>query len=218
MKKGMNRFVWNMRYPTVLGAPKVFIEGSYSGHKASPGKYQATIKMGSQERTVSFNILPHPGIKATDAEYQDQHVTMLAIEKELNDIHGAVNRIASAREQINSLIKILEDKSESKNIVDAGKALVKKMEDWDAKLVQRKAESNDDIINFVNMLSADYIFLKGELDTNIPYVTKGVKDQLAALNVRWEPLKAQYDSFVQKEIVAFNNQCNSANIGKITLR
>lgn len=217
LKSGMNRFVWDMRYPTVLGAPRVFIEGSYNGHKASPGKYQATIKMGSQERTVSFNILPHPGIKATDAEYQDQHVTMLAIEKGLNEIHGAVNRIASAREQITSLIKILEDKGESKEIVDAGKALVKKMEDWDSMLVQRKAESNDDIINFVNMLSADYIFLKGELDTNIPYVTQGVKNQLAALDARWQPLKAQYDSFVQKEIVAFNNQCNAANIGKVTL-
>jgi seryl-tRNA synthetase len=217
VKKGMNRFVWDMRYPTVLGAPRVFIEGRYNGHKASPGKYQAVLKMGGQERTVAFNILPHPGIKATDAEYQEQHVTMLAIEKGLNEIHGAVNRIAAAREQITSLVKILEDKSESKELVEAGKALVKKMEEWDAKLVQRKAESNDDIINFVNMLSADYIFLKGELDTNIPYVTQGVKDQLAALDARWQPLKAQYDSFVQKEIVTFNNQCNAVNIGKVTL-
>jgi hypothetical protein len=111
----------------------------------------------------------------------------------------------------------LEGKGESKEVVDAGKALVKKMEEWDAKIVQRKAESNDDIINFVNMLSADYIFLKGELDTNIPYVTQGVKNQLTALETRWQPLKAQYDSFVQKEIVAFNNQCNAANIGKVTL-
>nr|HPI80267.1 glycosyl hydrolase [Cyclobacteriaceae bacterium] len=216
-KSGMNRFVWDMRYPTVLGAPKVFIEGSYSGHKASPGKYQATLKLGGQERTVSFNILPHPGIEATAAEYQDQHVTMSAIEKALNEIHGDVNRIASAREQINGLIKILKGKPGTKEVVEAGQALVKNMEEWDAKLVQRKAESNDDIINFVNMLSADYIFLKGELDTNIPYVTQGVKDQLKALDARWQPLKAQYDSFVQKEIVAFNNQCHAANIGKVTL-
>ncbi len=217
VKSGMNRFVWDMRYPTVLGAPRVFIEGSYRGHKASPGKYQATLKMGSQERTVAFNVLPHPGIEATAAEYQDQHVTMLAIEKGLNDIHGAVNRIASAKDQINSLIKILQNKADSKAIVDAGKQLVKEMEDWDAQLVQRKAESNDDIINFVNMLSADYIFLKGELDTNIPYVTQGVKDQLAALDARWKPLKAQYDDFVQNKIAAFNNQCHAANIGKVTL-
>jgi len=216
-KSGMNRFVWDMRYPTVLGAPKVFIEGRYHGHKAAPGRYQATLKMGSQERTVSFNILPHPGINATAEEYQDQHVTMSAIEKGLNEIHGAVNRMASAKNQINDLIKILEDKGEAKAIVESGKALVKKMEDWDGKIVQRKAESNDDIINFVNMLSADYIFLKGELDTNVPYVTNGVKDQLKALEARWQPLKAQYDSFVQNEIVTFNNQCNAANIGKVTL-
>ncbi len=216
-KPGMNRFVWGMRYPTVLGAPKVFIEGSYRGHKVSPGKYQATLKLGSQERTVSFNVLPHPGISATAEEYNDQHLTMTAIEAALNEIHGAANKIASAREQIGSLLEILGDKSATGNIVEAGKALNKKMEEWDAKVVQRKAESNDDIINFVNMISADYIFLKGELDTNIPYVTQGVRDQLKALDDRWNPLKAQFDTFVNNDIPAFNKLCHDANIGKVTI-
>lgn len=216
-KAGMNRFVWDMRYPTVLGAPRVFIEGSYRGHKAAPGKYQASLKMGGVERTVPVTILPNPNIEATAAEYQDQHQTMSAIEAGINEIHGAVNKLASARKQINQLIELLGDKPEQKAIVESGKALVKKMEAWDALIVQRKAESNDDIINFVNMLSADYIFLKGELDSNIPYVTKGAKDQLVALEARWKPLKDQYNAFVEKDIAEFNNQCRTAGIGKITL-
>jgi photosystem II stability/assembly factor-like uncharacterized protein len=31
-KSGFNRFVWNMRYPSVEGAPNVYIEGSYRGN------------------------------------------------------------------------------------------------------------------------------------------------------------------------------------------
>lgn len=217
VKEGMNRFVWDMRYPTVLGAPKVFIEGSYRGHKASPGKYHAALKWGGQERTVSFNILPHPGVEGTSAEYEEQHQTMLAIENGLNEIHRAVNNLSEARTQINTLIKVLDGNESFKGISDEGKALVKKMEAWDDQLVQRKAESNDDIINFVNKLSADYIFLKGELDTNIPFVTQGVKDQLAALENRWKPLKSEYNSFVEKDIPDFNNRCSTVNIGKITL-
>jgi photosystem II stability/assembly factor-like uncharacterized protein len=215
--KGMHRFVWDMRYPTVVGAPKVFIEGSYSGHKAAPGTYRATLRSGAQEKSVAFNVLPHPGIKATDAEYQEQNVAMAAVEGGINEIHTAVNKMASAREQISNLLGILGDKPETKAVADAGKVLLQRIEDWDGKLVQRKAESNDDIINYVNMLSADYIFLKGEMDTNIPKVTQGMKQQLQALDARWQPLKAQYQAFVESEIPLFNNQCQSANIGKVTI-
>src|SRR5690606_21308069 len=46
--KGLNRFVWNMRYPTMPGAHGVYIESSFRGHKAIPGKYTATLKAGGQ--------------------------------------------------------------------------------------------------------------------------------------------------------------------------
>lgn len=215
--KGMHRFVWDMRYPTVLGAPKVFIEGSYAGHKAAPGAYHAALKLGTQEKAVPFKVLPHPGLKATDAEYQEQHVVMSAIEARLNEIHAAVNRLASAREQLDGLVAILAEKSAAPNVANAGKALAKQLLDWDSQLVQRKAESNDDIINYVNMLSADYIFLKGEMDTNAPNVTAGMKTQLAALDARWAPLQAQYQAFVTSGIPAFNTLCQEANLGKVTL-
>jgi len=215
--KGMHRFVWDMRYPTVLGAPKVFIEGSYAGHKAAPGAYHAALKLGTQEKTVAFKVLPHPGLTATDAEYQEQHVVMSAIEARLNEIHAAVNKMASARGQIDGLVAILAQKSAAPDVASAGKALAKRLVDWDSQLVQRKAESNDDIINYVNMLSADYIFLKGEMDTNAPNVTTGMKTQLAALDARWAPLQAQYQAFVASEIPAFNSQAQAANIGTIAI-
>ena len=45
--KGLNRFVWDLRYPTMPGVPNVYIESSYAGHKAPPGKYSITAKMGN---------------------------------------------------------------------------------------------------------------------------------------------------------------------------
>ena len=181
------------------------------------GKYTATIKLGAEERSTTFSILSHPGIQNTTVDYQQQHEIMTAIESGINEIHGAVNQAVEARKQLNALMEVLGDKPENKELKDVSKALVKKMTDWDDKLVQRKAESNDDIINFVNKLSADYIFLKGELDTNTPNVTQGAKDQLAALNATWQTLKAEYNNFLQKDIPAFNSLCKTKNIDKVTL-
>jgi 5-bromo-4-chloroindolyl phosphate hydrolysis protein len=216
-KGGLNRIVWNMRYPSLLGAPNVFIEGSYRGHKASPGKYTATLKAGPEEKTASFSILPHPGLQSTAAEYQAHHEFMTAIETSFNDIHKSVNQLAEARKQINDLMSLLENEAEVKDVKEAGKVLVKRMTEWDEKLVQRKSQSNDDIINFVNKLSADYIFLRGEMDNNIPTVTQGARDQLAALEAVWQPLKKEYTTFVDKDIADFNNLCRTKSIGKVSL-
>ncbi len=82
--------------------------------------------------------------------------------------------------------------------------------------MQPKAQSNDDIINFVNMLSADYIFLKGEMDVNIPAVTNGQKQRLTELNALWQPLKNEYGD-IQKQVADFNALCRKLNVEKITI-
>src|SRR5574341_6667 len=46
--KGLNRFVWDMRYQTMPGVPNVYMESSYAGHKAPPRKNFVTLKVGDQ--------------------------------------------------------------------------------------------------------------------------------------------------------------------------
>jgi hypothetical protein len=98
------------------------------------------------------------------------------------------------------------------------KALAAKLKAWEDEVVQNKAESNDDIINYVNKISADFIFLKGELDTNIPYVTNGVKEQYAALKAQWQGHWTVYNRLVTEELNAFNQKCNNQQIPHIMLQ
>jgi len=73
--------------------------------------------------------------------------------------------------------------------------------------VQNKAQSNDDIINFINRLSADYIFLKGEMDANIPYITRGQKERYAELDAQWKVLRDQMNALLDKDVAGFNALC-----------
>jgi hypothetical protein len=120
------------------------------------------------------------------------------------------------RKQVNDLLELLTDTVTFKSVIESGKKLVKKITIWEEKLVQPKAQSNDDIINFVNMLSADYIFLKGEMDVNIPAVTSGQQQRLTELNAQWQPIKYEY-SDIQKQVADFNALCRSLKIEKITI-
>jgi chromosome segregation ATPase len=198
------------------GVPNVFIEGSYQGRKAAPGKYTARLRWEQQEKTVLITVLPDPRIQATAAAYEQQQQTLAEIDSSIKEMHDAVNRMRVARRQVNELLELLTDTVAYKPVREGGKKLVSGITVWEEKLVQPKAQSNDDIINFVNMLSADYIFLKGELDTNLPAVTSGQQQRLAELNAQWQPLKEEYGN-LQKQVADFNALCQRHNIGRITL-
>jgi hypothetical protein len=119
--------------------------------------------------------------------------------------------------QISEVSSLLTTKTELKTVVDAGNAIVKKIKIWEEKLVQNKAESNDDIINFKNMLSADYIFVRGEVDANVPTVTSGQKKQLAALDAQWSVLKTEMNDLIAKDIAAYNKLCAEKVISKVII-
>ncbi len=216
-KKGLNRFVWDLRYATLPGVTGVYIEGSYRGHKAMPGKYTAHLTMGSQQKEVAVTILPDPRIKATSEDYQLQHATLSAIEKGVTDIHLSVTGMRKAREQVNYLVNLLSDQPALKAVADSGKKVVDIIKAWEDDLVQAKSQSYDDIINFENKLSADYIFLRGETDGNIPFVTDGQREILAELDAKWAVLKTRMQSIIQTHIGGFNQLCEQQQIKKITL-
>ena len=69
--KGLNRFVWNMRHATIPGVPNVYIEASYAGHKASPGKYHFVLKMGDQKVAADASILANPLYTVTAEQYKE---------------------------------------------------------------------------------------------------------------------------------------------------
>ena len=110
---------------------------------------------------------------------------------------------------------MLKGNEGSDAIAASAKTLIDKLQRWEDSTVQNKAQSNDDIINFVNMISADYIFLKGQIDVNIPYVTQGLILQYDKLNSDWRKLKASVEQIVQTDIAAFNKLCTEKNINRI---
>jgi len=217
MRPGLNRFVWDMRAETLPAIEKVFIEGNYAGRKVAPGAYQALVKLGKQAKTVAFAILPDPRITATAADYAQQQKTLMAIEEGVKEIHLGVNRMRKAQKQINDLVDLIDDKPNLKAVADSGRAVAKKIKLWEEKVIQPKSQSNDDVINFENKLSADYIFLKGETDTNIPYVTAGQQERLTELNAIWQPLKTDMNLLIQNDIARFNALCRQLQVEKITV-
>jgi len=213
--KGLNRFVWNLRYPSMSGVPNVYVESNYHGHKAIPGKYSMTLKAGTQTATTNFEILSNP-LYPTDAKtYQEYHTLMSMMEGEVTKMHNLVNAINEKRIQLEGVITTIPTEEKYTALKNDGKALVQKMKQWDEDMVQRKSIAYDDVENFPNKFTANYLFMLNHAESDIPKVTKPTKDRLAELTTEWTKLKSRADEILDKDIPAINKQLWSAGIGAV---
>jgi hypothetical protein len=213
--KGLNRFVWEMTYPTMNGVPGVYIEAGYGGHKAAPGKYSVTIKFNDQKATVNAEILPNPTYPTTPAEYKEYHQVMFGMENELRTMHNLVNSLYEKQKQLEGLLGTLPKTDKFAAARRDGEALLKKMKAWDEDMVQRKSKAYDDVENFQNKFTANYMFLINATASDIPRVNQSSLDLLKQLNAEWADLKARATEINEKSIPAFNKLVWEAGKGAI---
>jgi photosystem II stability/assembly factor-like uncharacterized protein len=213
--KGLNRFVWDMRYATIPGVPGVRIEGSFLSHKAPPGKYSLTLKAVGQTVATDAEILPNPLYTTTPATYAEYHQTMLSMETELISMHKMINSLYQKQQQLESLLSSLPTGDKYVALKKEGEALAKKMKAWDEDMVQRKSKAYDDVENFPNKFTANYLFLINQTESDIPRVNQPSLDRMKELNGQWASLKARGTEIADKDIPAFNKRLWDAGLGAI---
>lgn len=210
---GLNRFVWDLRYPTMVGAPTAYIEGNFRGHKASPGDYTLTLKSGEQEMSVPFKILANPLYEVSDEVYAEYDTFMKKTAETFNDMHNKVNTMLKMKGQIKDVLEDIKGEEEFEAVRTEGQVMMKKMQAWDEDMIQRKSKAYDDVENFPNKFTAEYIFLMNMTQSSIPKVNNPSKDRLVELNAQWKVLSSRAEEIMNTDVPAFNKQLTEAGVG-----
>ncbi|MBT8235886.1 MAG: glycosyl hydrolase [Bacteroidia bacterium] len=213
-KEGLNRFVWDLNYPILPGIPGVYMEAGFTGHKAIPGTHTLVLSIGDQKVETTARIEETPGFNIPTSQYDTYDMFMKEIEENLTDMHTNVNMLFKAQDQLKSIVSDLDD-SPLKN---AGKELLGKLKSWDEDMVQRKSKAYDDVENFPNKFTAEYLFLIDQTRSALPRVNKSSKDRRAELDSQWVGLKAKAESLLNKEIPAYNQKLWESGIGAVRLK
>jgi photosystem II stability/assembly factor-like uncharacterized protein len=217
VKRGLNRFVWNLRRQGMPTIDDVYIEGSYNGGKIAPGIYSVILKVDGQEQSTQLVLQGDPRINVADAEYAKQDELLKKLEQDVTDIHVAVTRMKGLQKQLHELVELLSSDVSKAAAVKSAKAIMEKITSWESKLIQPKSQSYDDVINFVNKLSANIIFVHGEMNSNVPYVTGGAVARFEELHDEWLVYKNEMEGLLKNDVAAFNELCRTLSIGNILL-
>ena len=212
-KKGLNRFVWDKGYPIMPGVPDVYIEANFRGHMAPPGKYTLQLSLGGDTVTATGEIREMPGFETQTGQYEEYNSFMLAMENNLTQMHQMVNSLFKAQGQLKDLLSDMEEGS----LKEQGNALLEKMKTWDEYMVQRKSKAYDDVENFPNKFTAEYLFLINQTNSAIPRVNKSSRDRRAELDRRWILFKATATTLMEMELPKYNQALWEAGIGAVRI-
>ncbi|SEQ65760.1 WD40/YVTN/BNR-like repeat-containing protein [Neolewinella agarilytica] len=216
-KPGLNRFVWDLRHAPLIGVNQVYIEGSYRGHKVPAGDYQLILKRGSTTRSTTAEVLPHPLLKVEPeaAIAYDKHLKGMAAE--LNKMHLLTNQLFSAAQQLSAATKKLPKSMDADQLRKQAAALSKELKAWDELMVQRKSKAYDDVENYVNGFTADYLFLLNQSENNIGQIGEPSLNRMQELNAQWAKYE-QTGEVLMERLEAFNKRLWAMGVGAIQVK
>ena len=122
-----------------------------------------------------------------------------------------MNNERKLKKQLQYYSDNLTSNDKTKSIIEEANNLIKKIDAWEANIVESRTQNGQDVINWPSKLGVEFFFLKGLVDATDPKVTQGVKNKLADVQVLWKNEKAKLDG-IYTAVNSFNSLYQKANI------
>lgn len=214
---GLNRFVWDLRHDGLPGAPEVYIEGSFRGHRAMPASYSVRLKHGGTTEEAQAKILPNPLIPTTEETWREYDAFMRQGAATYTEMTRMTNQLHELQGRLSDLIGHLEATG-NQEVAEEAKRTLQKMKDWDAAMVQRLSKAYDDVENYVNGFTAEYLTALNHGDSGIPRINEGTRQKMASLNARWGTYKQQAQRLISEDIEGLNRELYEVGVGALYLK
>src|SRR5262249_27917345 len=211
VKQGLNRFVWDMRYPDAKDFKGLILwAGSVRGPAAPPGAYQVRItasgpSAGSgpgQAKTQPLAIVGNPKMQATDADLQEQFALASQISAKVAAADESVLKIRVQKDQIGDRTT----KAKDGKITAAGEALGGKLTDVEGEIYQYRNRSGQDPLNFPIKLNNKLAALQGIVDSGEYKPTDQSYAVFKELSSQLDKQFSRLDSLIESDLVVFNQQ------------
>jgi photosystem II stability/assembly factor-like uncharacterized protein len=203
---GLNRFVWDLRYEGATKVPKAPLwGGNTNGPVALPGSYQVRLTVLGKSYTAPLEVTADSRLTTSAADLSKQFDLLMKIRDKVTLTDDTIIQIRDLREQIGVVNKHVGSDSQNKAIVDAGKALDKKMTDVEEVLIQTKAKSGQDVLNFPVRLNNHFVALSGVVGSAETPPTQQSYEVFDLLSKQLDEQLAKWSAIVGTDVPAYND-------------
>jgi photosystem II stability/assembly factor-like uncharacterized protein len=218
IKQGMNKFVWNMRYPDAEGFEGLIMwAASLTGPKAVPGIYKAKLTVNGKSTETEFEILKDPRTSGSMADIQAQFDFSIAVRDKLTETNKAIKQIRTTREQINRVTEPMKGKEDMKDATDLAKSILDEIKKIEEALYQTKNRSGQDPLNYPVRLNNKLGALGSEVDGSDFKPTEQVKAVYKEVTEKIDVQLNQLNKVMTDKIPKFNEIIKQKQVSAITI-
>jgi hypothetical protein len=167
--------------------------------------YQVRLTVGDRSMVQPLEVRMDPRSDATLADYLEQDAFVAEVAEELTEIHRSATLALDVKEQIEGFIDRLDGYDDMESLGESGGTLARDLEVVADSLFQSKTVDGQTVINFPTRLKFQYVWLHGNADGADARVSRGSRDVLQDLHVRWNTHRATLDELLGERLEDFND-------------
>jgi len=209
---GVNRFAWDFATEALPEVTGVFAMGDLSGHRVAPGRYKTRVKFKGETSETEFDLVGDPNLKAASEDWNAQQQIIRQAEEGLTEVHNSVNNMRKVKKQLEGYNELLKNDEQAKEIINAGKEILKKIEKWENNLIEPRMKTGQDVVNYPGKLGAEFLHIRSIADSHDPRVTQGVKERFADVQADWAKHKKTMQEIISKDINSYNKLFKDKNL------
>lgn len=219
-KPGMNRFVWNMRYPDATEIKDAILwDGSMTGPTVAPGKYKVTLQVGNARETEDFEVRKDPRIDATQADLEAQFAFLRQVQMKLDQTDRAILRLRAARKEINDYLGRIgqTDKKGEAAVRKVAKPLLDRLDAIESALIQTRSHSDEDPLNYPIRLNNKLAALASDTGSAFARPTKQDYAVFTELAAQVDAQLSDLDAVLDQQLPALNRLIEQQHVTPITV-
>ena len=168
---------------------------------------------GEKKLNAEAEIAKNPLYTKDAKTYAEHHKVRSEMEDEIRTMHTRINEMANRRELLEKAVSLLPDNEKGMALKKTAQDLIKNMKEWDTDMIQRKSKAYDDVENYENKFTANYMFMRDQSESDLPRINKSTIERLAELNSEWSKLKSKGDDIMEKQLPGLNKALWENGVG-----
>jgi len=220
-KSGLNRVMWDLRHtrPEILSDGNIYL-GYAGGQAAVPGEYTVRLSVGETVHEQPLTVYADPRRDDVSiADLQANYDMSVELAGMLGRAHDTIAELRTVREQANGVAKRAEEAEldGADGLTEMAEALAEKLTAIEDVLIQTKAESGQDPINFPPMLDTQIGYLYRYVASNYGAPSAAAEARIADLRVQLQEQEEALAAVLAAEVGPFNEAVSAAGAGGVVL-
>ncbi|MCE9602812.1 MAG: glycosyl hydrolase [Gemmatimonadetes bacterium] len=206
VRRGTNRFVWNLRTRSAPKLPNTVIDfGTLRGAVVPPGEYGMRLIVGNDTLARRFTVVADPRVTSTTAELTAQYAAARRVVDRVTQIVDGVKRAEDLQSQLMDRAKRAADTSVARMLGDSARAVRTKIESVRAELYEVGCHVDQCTLDMPTKLYNKFITLNMQLQTGAYAPTKQSGEVYDGLKSRLDVQLRELDRIEREELARFND-------------